>query len=115
MGSDRSFGQRVRGRLRGLTRGRGRRILVPRWFYVLAKKTRPISAAAGRDRGTPVDRYFIERFMVANAVRVRGAVLEVKDRGYTARIGRGQVSRSDVVDVNRENKEANIISDIRNL
>lgn len=115
MASDRTLGQRIRGRLRGLTRGRGRRVLVPRWLYVLAKKARPISFAAGRDRGTPVDRFFIERFINANSDRIRGAVLEVKDRGYTVRVGGSRVTRSDVVDVNRENKEANIISDIRNL
>ena len=88
---------------------------MPRWFYVLAKKTRPISFVAGHDRGTPVDRYFIERFINANSDRIRGAVLEVKDRGYTIRVGGSRVTRSDVVDVNRENKEANIISDIRDL
>ena len=48
-------------------------------------------------------------------------MLEVKDRKYTARFGgnvdgaKTGVTRSDVLDINRENKEANIIDDIRSL
>jgi hypothetical protein len=37
--------------------------------------------------GTPVDRYYIERFQSEHAERIRGNVLEVKDASYTRRFG----------------------------
>lgn len=37
--------------------------------------------------GTPVDRYYIERFLSEHAERIRGNVLEVKDASYTRRFG----------------------------
>lgn len=92
-----------------------RRLLAPQSWYLLARKTRPISAVVGSDRGRPVDRFFIERFLEQNADRIRGAVLEVKDRFYTTHMGGNRVTRSDVVDANAANPDATIHSDIRNF
>src|SRR5207244_6388384 len=39
----------------------------------------PISATFGFDRGTPVDRYYIERFLEAHAADIAGRVLEARD------------------------------------
>ena len=41
--------------------------------------TKPVSDHWGWDRGTPVDRYYIEQFLAEHAADVRGRVLEVKD------------------------------------
>src|SRR6185436_6085909 len=49
---------------------------------------RPKSDHWGWDRGTPVDRYYIERFLADHASDVRGNALEVKDADYTKRYGR---------------------------
>ena len=104
-----------------------RRMLCPRWAYVLSHSPDPISSMVGTDRGTPIDRVAIEGFLDHHKGLVRGRVLEVKDRKYTARFGGsvdggdkngggpGRVTRSDVLDINRENKDANIIDDIRSL
>ena len=62
------------------------------------RRTRPLSDWWGFDRGTPVDRYYIEKFLDEHRDLIRGRVLEVKDNGYTARYGKG-VTRSDVIDV----------------
>lgn len=56
----------------------------------------PVSRAFGFDRGTPIDRVYIERFLSAHASDIRGAVLEIGDATYTNRFGSG-VTRSDVV------------------
>src|SRR5258708_1276969 len=39
-------------------------------------RTRPISTSFGFDRGTPIDRYYIENFLGRNAGDIRGRVLE---------------------------------------
>src|SRR5439155_18109175 len=43
----------------------------------------PISANFGFDRGTPIDRYYIERFLEREAGHIRGRVLEVRDSSYS--------------------------------
>src|SRR3712207_5592488 len=39
------------------------------------RRTRPLSAQWGFDRGLPIDRYYIEGFLSANAADVGGCVL----------------------------------------
>ncbi len=58
--------------------------------------TAPVNPAFGSAEGTPVDRYYIERFLAAERDRITGAVLEIGDRSYTQRFGSG-VTRSDVL------------------
>jgi len=102
---------RRRRRLRQLTR----RVLSPRWWYLLQGKTAPISVRAGTDRGVPVDRHFIEGFLRDHGSDIQGTVLDVKDSLYTKRYGGDRVRKSDVLDVNRANSEATVFSDIRDL
>lgn len=87
----------------------------PRSLYLLTRRTRPISKTVAVDRGTPIDRYFIEQFLEANQEHIRGVCLEVKDNDYTVRFGGAKVTKSDILDVNAENKQATIYGDIRNL
>ncbi|MFL5617302.1 MAG: class I SAM-dependent methyltransferase [Gemmatimonadaceae bacterium] len=72
---------------------------------------RPKSDHWGWDRGTPVDRYYIERFLAEHAGDVRGNALEVKDAAYTRRYGH-DVVRSDVLDLDAANPQATIIADL---
>jgi SAM-dependent methyltransferase len=60
------------------------------------RRPEPVSRSFGFDRGTPIDRVYIERFLAAHARDIRGVVLEVGDATYTTRFGAGVV-RSDVV------------------
>ncbi len=75
------------------------------------RRLSPLSDVWGRDRGTPVDRYLIERFLERHARDVRGRVLEVADRTYTDRIGLG-VAASDVLDLDPANPRATIVGDL---
>src|SRR5262245_3371591 len=70
----------------------------------LARQT-PISDSWGVDRGTPLDRYYIERFLEANRADIYGHVLEVKDAGYTHRYGGSRVRRASVLDVEKTNSQ----------
>jgi len=73
--------------------------------------TAPVSRRFGYDRGTPIDRYYIERFLEANRAAIQGRVLEVKDSGYTDRFGTDVTGR-DVLDADASNPFATIVDDL---
>jgi peptidoglycan/xylan/chitin deacetylase (PgdA/CDA1 family)/glycosyltransferase involved in cell wall biosynthesis len=74
----------------------------------------PFSPRWGRDRGTPIDRYYIEQFIEAHRDDIRGRVLEVREPMYTDRFGGEQVTARDVVDRDPANPRATIVADLRN-
>ena len=76
------------------------------------KRTRPISRNYGWERGTPVDRFYIERFLSAHAADVRGRVLEIGDDEYTRRYGGSQVTESDVLHASPGNPQATLVADL---
>jgi SAM-dependent methyltransferase len=79
---------------------------------ILPLPVQPASRRFAFDRGMPIDRYFIGRFLERNAEDICGRVLEVGDRGYTQTYGGGRVSRSDVLHVTAGNPEATIVGDL---
>jgi SAM-dependent methyltransferase len=68
----------------------------------------------GFDRGLPVDRYYVERFLSKWASDVRGRVLEVADNEYTRRYGADRVSRSDIITDREGSPKATIVADLAN-
>jgi SAM-dependent methyltransferase len=91
-------------------RRRIRRLLRPA-FLGTARRTTPFSRHWGFDRGTPVDRYYIEGFLARRAADIRGDVLEIKDSTYTERFGTA-VTRRDVLDIDPSNPHATIVADL---
>ena len=87
-----------------------RRLIRPAWLGTL-RRTTPLSDYWGYDRGTPIDRYYIERFLDECRGDIRGHVLEVKYSDYTRRFGTG-VERADVVDIDPANPHATIVADL---
>src|SRR5215207_7533889 len=71
----------------------------------------PASRCFGFDRGTPIDRHYIESFLARHAEDVRGRVLEVGDDGYTRRFG-GAVRSVDIVDIDAGNPRATLVGDL---
>jgi SAM-dependent methyltransferase len=65
----------------------------------------------GYDRGTPIDRYYIERFLARHKSDITGRVLEVKDSLYTHQFGT-RVDRCDVLDIDVRNPRATLIADL---
>jgi peptidoglycan/xylan/chitin deacetylase (PgdA/CDA1 family)/SAM-dependent methyltransferase len=72
----------------------------------------PVSRNWGFDRGLPVDRYYIEKFLSIHAEHVRGRVLEIGDTKYTRRYGGRRVKHSDVLDISPANPKATIVADL---
>jgi FkbM family methyltransferase len=60
------------------------------------KRTQPISQIFGLDRGTPIDRYYIEKFLDQNRTYIHGRVLEIGDNTYTQKYGIN-VNQSEVL------------------
>lgn len=87
----------------------------PKDHYYLAKNTQPISDKFGYDRGTPINRYYIEHFLDENKKLIKGRCLEVVDNNYTKRFGGERVVKSDILDNDKSNKQATIIDDLKNL
>jgi SAM-dependent methyltransferase len=96
-------------RLRELMARRLRRLRRPR--FVALYSTRPLSQRWGSDRGTPIDRHYIERFLEANRDSIRGRVLEVKQPLYTERFGVAVRERA-VLDIDPDNERATIVADL---
>jgi SAM-dependent methyltransferase len=96
------------------TRRALRRFLSPRWLFMIGHRPEPLSQSVGQDRGTPVDRPYIESFLNHHKAAITGRVLEIKDRDYTQRFGTN-VTASAVLDANRDNKDADLYDDIRAL
>jgi SAM-dependent methyltransferase len=88
---------------------RKNRVIRPRWLAL--RRTKPLSDIWGADRGTPVDRYYIERFLAENRGFVRGDVLEIKHSMYTDRFGAGVRGRH-VLDIDPGNERATIVADL---
>jgi len=86
------------------------RLLRPAWIPIL-RRTKPLSGVWGWDRGAPVDRYYIEKFLDQHRRHIRGHVLEVGDSRYTGHFGSGVVS-SDVLDISAANPQATIVADL---
>ena len=95
-----------------LLRGRERVPPLGRVRFGDLDRLTPISGCFGFDRGLPVDRYYIERFLARHSSEVAGRVLEVGGAEYTQKFGGRRVSRSDVLHVRPGNPRATIVGDL---
>jgi hypothetical protein len=76
-------------------RGLGR----PNWGNL--RRVMPFSATFGFDRGTPIDRHYVDAFMQDRRRAISGRVLEIQTNGYTTRFG-VDVTISHTLDIRAE-------------
>jgi SAM-dependent methyltransferase len=74
-------------------------------------RTAPISSRWGFDRGTPVDRRYIEAFLDRHRADVRGRVLEVAADTYASRFG-SNLDRVDILSAWTGASGATIVADL---
>jgi SAM-dependent methyltransferase len=96
-----------------------RKYLVPKiWpsanYFLPKRRLSPLSDKFGFDRGTPIDRFWIDQFMKSSSQDIRGDVLEIGDSRYSNK-QKSNIKKLDILDINKNNKEATIIGDLRNL
>ena len=60
------------------------------------RRVTPISPIFAIDRGLPIERYYIERFLDEHRADIRGRALEFGDTAYLDKFGGEQVERKDV-------------------
>jgi polysaccharide pyruvyl transferase WcaK-like protein/peptidoglycan/xylan/chitin deacetylase (PgdA/CDA1 family) len=76
------------------------------------RRLAPVSRQWGFDRGRPVDRFYIERFLEEHAGLVRGRVCELLSDEYARRFGGDRLTRVDVLDIDPANTRATIVDDL---
>jgi len=86
----------------------------PLVFNDLAR-TWPASDVFGMERGTPIDRYCIERFLERNARSISGRVLEISDSHYSRRYGGELLTAAEVLHATADNPQATIVGDLTDI
>ena len=76
------------------------------------QSARPLSDNWGYERGTPIDRYYIEAFLTKHAADVKGRVLEIQEDDYSRRFGGAAVTRQDILNIDHSNPAATIVGDL---
>ena len=90
-----------------------RRIFKPSWLYLVSRQLKPLSRNYGSDRGEPIDRYYIEKFLSENANLIKGNCLEIESNAYCLSFGKN--CKCDVLDINKSNPKATITADLRSM
>jgi len=93
----------------------GRRLRSPKAVYLLGRSQQPLSSDYGTERGTPIDRYYIDQFVARHAGDLRGVTLEVGAANYLRRFGGPNVTAVEVLDIDPANDGATVIGDLRHL
>ncbi len=75
------------------------------------RRVTPIDPNWGFERGTPIDRVYVEEFVGSNANDIRGRVLEIAAPDYATRYG-SEVERVDILMANDGNPRATIVADL---
>lgn len=76
------------------------------------RRTKPFSDFWGLERGRPIDRYYIEKFLAEHQEDIRGLCLEMENPGYCQRFGMEKVEKIDILDIAIDNLKATIVSDL---
>lgn len=76
------------------------------------RRLTPISSNWGFNRGTPIDRYYVEGFLARHASDIRGRVLEIEEDAYTCRFGGEAVTARDVLHITAGNPGSTIVADL---
>lgn len=91
-----------------------RRLLYPSWLYFLLKKLSPLSPKYGMNRGVPIDRYYIGKFLLEHKKDIKGVCLEIRDNRYGQEYA-SQIEKLDILDLDPSNQLANLHGDLRAL
>ena len=81
-------------------------------FYQNKLTTKPISKVFGFDRGLPIDRYYIEKFLSENKQLIKGITLEIAESTYTKKFGGKKVKKALVFNVKESRSKADIVGNL---
>ncbi|GEO11381.1 methyltransferase domain-containing protein [Segetibacter aerophilus] len=78
------------------------------------RRLEPLTRSFGYDRGRPIDRYYINKFLTQYSTDIAGHVVEIGDDRYIKRFGGNRVTQSDVLDQDHPDSTPTIIADLAN-
>ena len=78
------------------------------------RRLEPITRSFGYERGQPIDRYYIEKFLSTHSDDIAGHVVEIGDDRYIKQFGGDKVTNSDVLDQAHPGSSPTIIADLTN-
>ena len=90
-----------------------RRAVIPNNWLNL-RKIEPISRVFGFDRGTPIDRVYIEHFLNINKQYIQGVVCEIADNSYSKKYG-SNVKAYEILHYTNDNPRATIVGDLTDI
>lgn len=76
------------------------------------RRLEPLTRSFGYDRGQPIDRYYVEKFLSKNASDITGHVVEIGDDRYTRQFGGKKITVSDVLDQAHPDSTPTIVADL---
>ncbi|MES2649322.1 MAG: methyltransferase domain-containing protein [Bacteroidota bacterium] len=76
------------------------------------RRLEPLTRSFGYDRGQPVDRYYIEKFLSEHSKDIKDRVAEIGDDRYTRQFGNGKVNSSEVLGHEHPLSSPTIVSDL---
>jgi SAM-dependent methyltransferase len=82
----------------------------PRWGNL--RRPTPFSATFGYDRGTPIDRYYLDRFLTEEGGSIRGVVGEIAGTTLVDAYGGSRVTRTEVIDLDDTNPRVTLLADL---
>ena len=89
-----------------------RLIKKPNWHNL--RRVEPISRVFGFDRGTPIDRVYIEHFLNLNKQFIQGTICEIGDDIYSKKFG-SNIRKIEVLNYTPDNPKATIIGDLSKI
>jgi SAM-dependent methyltransferase len=75
------------------------------------EQVQPVSRTFGFDRGTPIDRYYIESFLSDNQQFIHGDLLEIAESIYSKKFG-SNVTSYGILHFDDSNKKATVVGDL---
>jgi len=87
-----------------------RRLINPVNWHDL-RRVQPVSSVFGLERGSPIDRYYIEKFLKENDRYIKGNVLEIAESIYSKKFGKN-IETFEVLHYDNDNPKATIIGDL---
>jgi len=77
------------------------------------RSLKPISRVFSLDRGTPIDRVYIEDFLESNKQYIKGVLCEIADNTYSKKFSH-DVSQFEILHYTNDTNKATIVGDLTN-
>ncbi|SKB62054.1 hypothetical protein SAMN05660776_2157 [Salegentibacter holothuriorum] len=84
----------------------------PNWYNLRALT--PVSESFGLDRGTPIDRIYIEDFLKKNSEFIKGRTMEIADDFYSRKFG-NDIEKFEILHATPDNDQATVIGDLTDI